>query len=543
MSESSAVATHGMVAASQPLAVDIGLEVLRSGGTAVDAAIATNAALGLMEPFSCGVGGDAFALVWDAESQALFGLNGSGRSPRTLTYQKLAAEVRDLGCDAIPERGPLSISVPGAVDAWFTLHKRFGRMPIAELLSPTIEYCLAGFNVTPVISSEWGKLVSQVPASSADRFRSLYCRDGTAPSCGQVFVNADLASTHRAIADGGREEFYSGDIAVRIAKCVQECGGHLTVSDLQVHRSEWVKPVSVNYRGYDVCELPPNCQGIAALQILKILEGFDLASVGGNSAQAVHYMVEAKKLVFEDRAHWYADPATFQAPVDVLLSAEYAATRRGLIGERASKVVETGLGRHPNADTVYLATADARGNMVSFIQSLYLGFGSGVVVPELGFALQNRGSSFSMDQRHPNVYSPAKRPFHTIMPGFALRAGCPWLSFGVMGADMQPQGHVQILTNMIDFGMDPESAGAAARWRHNGSTSPTAQYDAVLSDGGVLHLEGALAAAVESDLAGRGHVIGDGVQSFGGYQAIMRDPDGVYHGGSDPRKDGKAAGY
>ncbi len=543
MSESPVIATHGMVAASQPLAVDIGVEVLRNGGTAVDAAIASNAALGLMEPFSCGIGGDAFALVWDAETQTLFGLNGSGRSPRSLTYQGMAAELRTLNIENIPERGPLTISVPGAVDAWFALHKCFGRIPIAELLSPTIRYCMRGFNVTPVISLEWRKLVDQISSANDGQFRSLFSPGGITPASGHPFVNSALGTCYRAIAESGRDEFYCGEIANQIAKSVQQVGGHLQLSDLQTHRSEWVRPVSIKYRGLDVFELPPNSQGIAALQMLKILEGFDLSSLGTKSARAVHYMVEAKKLVFEDRARWYADPASFDVPIDALLSAEYAAARRQLIGDRARNVVSSGLGPHANADTVYLATADARGNMVSLIQSLYLGFGSGIVVPELGFALQNRGSAFSMDERHPNVYRPGKRPFHTIMPGFVLKAEQPWLSFGVMGGDMQPQGHVQVLANIIDFGMDVQSAGAAARWRHNGSTSPTSYYDVLLNDGGVLHLECAVEAAVRDDLAGRGHCIGDEAQSFGGYQAIMRASEGVYYGGSEPRKDGKAAGY
>jgi len=497
----------------------------------------------LMEPYSCGIGGDAFAIVWDNDSRALYGLNASGRSPLGLSYGALLSELRSLGVEKIPDRGLLPVSVPGVVDGWFALHRRFGKIPFAELLLPSIHHCRHGFQVTPVIATEWAALVAQIADTGVGEFQKLYMRDGRTPGSGEVFSNCALADSYDAITRGGKDEFYCGEIASRIDTFMRQNGGYIRKVDLVAHHSEWVEPVSVNYRGYDVFELPPCTQGIAALQMLKIVEGFDLPSMGRNSVQAVHSMLEAKKIVFEDRAKWYADPAAFQTPVRELLSREYARGRRSLIRETALMKIRSGDPLLHNGDTIYLTTADKEGNMVSFIQSIYFGFGSAAVVPGTGFALQNRGLAFSMDPQHPNVYAPGKRPFHTIVPGFVLKDDRPWLSFGVMGGDMQPQGHVQILTNIIDFGMDIQEAGDAPRWRHNGSTTPMDSRDTMLSDGGIVYMEDGMPDALREGLRKRGHRVAGNEQLFGGYQAILKDNRGIYFGASESRKDGTAAGY
>ena len=536
---SEVIATQGMAATSHPLASQVALDILKRGGTAVDAAIAANATLGLMEPTGNGVGGDLFAIVWDAKTQKLYGLNASGRSPQSLSLAKLREELRKLNRNTIPPRGPLPVSVPGAVDGWFELHGRFGKLPIKELLQPAISYARNGFPVTEVIAEGWAlnaKALKDYP-----NYAQTYMPNGRAPAKGEIFRNPLLANTLTVIAEGGRDAFYKGDIARRIEKYMKANGGYLTAADMAAHRSEWVEPVSTNYRGYDVWELPPNTQGIAALQMLNVLEGYDLKSMGFGSAEYLHLFVEAKKLAFEDRARYYADPGFAKIPLKTLLSKEYAAKRRALINPAKAALefpVDKAL---EHGDTIYLTVADAAGNMVSLIQSNYRGMGSGMTPDDCGFILQDRGELFSLKDGHANVYAPGKRPFHTIIPAFVTRGGKPWLSFGVMGGAMQPQGHVQVLVNMIDFGMNLQEAGDAPRIRHDGSSEPT---DEVMRDGGEVILEAGYSPEAVKALQARGHkvtVANDG--DFGGYQAIRRDEKGVYFGASESRKDGAAQGY
>ncbi|MBL8842997.1 MAG: gamma-glutamyltransferase [Planctomycetes bacterium] len=540
---SEVIARHGMVCTSQPLATQIGVDVLQAGGSAVDAAIAANAALGLMEPVGCGIGGDLFAIVWSAKEKRLFGLNGSGRSPRALTLEVLQAELAKLGRTTIPSRGLLPISVPGAVDGWFELHAKFGKLPMSAVLAPAIRYATEGFPVSELIASYWASGVRQAqrdPLPGA--FLEVFAPSGRAPECGELFRNPALAATYALLAEQGRDAYYRGPIAQQIDAFMRANGGWLRAEDLAAHTSTWVEPVAVNYRGYDVWELPPNGQGIAALQMLNVLEGFDLKAMGRGSADAVHVMLEAKKLAFEDRAKWYADPAFAQIPLAGLLSKEYAAQRRALLAmERAAPAYDAGHPPLEQGDTIYLATADRDGNMVSLIQSNYRGMGSGIAVPGLGFGFQDRGEMFTLQPGHANGYAPGKRPFHTIIPAFITKDGAPWMAFGVMGGAMQPQGHVQIVTNRIDFGLGLQAAGDAARWQHSGSTD----YDTPrMTSGGVVHLESALRRTIGAELEKRGHVLKDDRGGFGGYQAIEWDAKhGVWRGASESRKDGCAAGY
>ena len=545
---SEVIATRGMAATSHPLATQIALEILRAGGSAVDAAIAANAALGLMEPTGNGIGGDLFAIVWDAGEQKLSGLNASGRSPKSLTLQYF----RDNGFEAIPRYGPLPVSVPGTVDGWFELHKRHGRLPMTEVLDPAIRYAREGFPVTEVIAYYWQRSVTRL--SRYPGFKEIFAPGGRAPGKGDVFRNPALADTYEKIARGGRDVFYKGEMARAIARYMQENGGFLTYEDLAGHRSEWIEPVSTNYRGYEVFELPPNGQGIAALQMLNILEGFDIASMGFGSPEYIHVLVEAKKLAFEDRARFYADMEFSEVPVAWLISKEYAAERRALIEpSRAAKSYPAGDERLERGDTIYLTTADADGNMVSLIQSNYRGMGSGMTPAGLGFILQDRGELFSLEDGHPNIYAPGKRPFHTIIPAFVTKDGKPWLSFGVMGGAMQPQGHVQILINLIDFGMNLQEAGDAPRVRHGGSSQPAneTRNDGTfrptserMRDGGIVYLETGFPLETINRLRSMGHRLGSDPGGFGGYQAIMRDHrQGVYYGASESRKDGQAAGF
>jgi gamma-glutamyltranspeptidase/glutathione hydrolase len=528
-----------MAATSHPLVSQVALDVLKRGGSAVDAAIAANATMGLMEPTGNGVGGDLFAIVWDVKSQKLYGLNGSGRSPQSLTLAKLRAELRKLDATKIPPRGPLPVSVPGTVDGWFELHGKFGKLPMKELLQPAIRYAREGFPVTEVIAEGWAanaRLLKQYP-----NFADTYMPGGRAPRKGEVFRNPLLADTLARIAEGGRDAFYQGDIAQRIEKYMRANGGYLTAADLAAHHSEWVEPVSTNYRGYDVWELPPNTQGVAALEMLNILEHYDLKSMGFGSPEYLHLFVEAKKLAFEDRARFYADPAFAKIPLQALLSKSYAEKRRTLITGKAALEYPIDDKAIDQSDTIYMSVADEAGNMVSLIQSNYRGMGSGMTPDGCGFILQDRGELFSLKDGHPNVYAPGKRPFHTIIPAFVTRGGKPWLSFGVMGGAMQPQGHVQILVNLIDFGMNLQEAGDAPRVRHDGSSEPT---DEVMRDGGQVILEKGASPATVKALEARGHhvkVANDG--DFGGYQAILRDEHGVYFGASESRKDGAAQGY
>jgi len=537
---SEVIATQGMAATSQPLASQVALDVLKRGGTAVDAAIAANATLGLMEPTGNGVGGDLFAIVWDAKSRKLYGLNGSGRSPQSLTLDKLRAELKKLGSSTIPRTGPLPVSVPGTVDGWFELHQRFGRLPMRELLQPAISYARNGFPVTEVIAAGWAR--SARALAKYPGFAETYMPNGKPPAKGEVFRNPLLANTLAAIAAGGRDAFYKGDIAQRIETYLRANGGYLTAADLAAHHSEWVEPVSTNYRGYDVWELPPNTQGVAALQMLNILEAYDLKKMGFGSADYLHLFIEAKKLAFEDRARYYADPDFAQIPLKGLLSKDYAARRRALIRmDKAALEYPADARALDQSDTIYMSVADHDGNMVSLIQSNYRGMGSGMTPTGCGFILQDRGELFSLEDGHANLYAPGKRPFHTIIPAFVTKDGKPWLSFGVMGGGMQPQGHVQILVNLIDFGMNLQEAGDAPRARHDGSSEPTGE---IMRDGGQVVLEVGVSPEVVQALQARGHkvsVINDG--DFGGYQAILRNAEGVYFGASESRKDGAAQGY
>lgn len=532
---SEVIAKHAMAATSQPLATQIALEILREGGSAVDAAIAANAALGLMEPTGCGMGGDLFVLLWDSRSARLHGLNASGRSPAALSLD----ELRRRGLTHIPSHGPLPITVPGCVDGWFQLHAKFGHLPIDRVLAPAIRYAREGFPVSQVIAHAWksGTRLAKYPG-----FAEVFLPGGTSPKKGEMFRNPALATTLEAIASGGRDAFYRGDIAGRIADCVRDAGGFLSREDLASHTSTWVDPVCVNYRGVDVWELPPNGQGIAALQILKMLEQVDLRGPGYGSPDHLHSFIEAKKLAFEDRARWYADPDFFRTPVASLLSKEYAAERFSRMDpERAAGTVVAGSPALDQGDTIYLTVADEARNMVSLIQSNYRGFGSGLCPPGLGFCLQDRGELFHLDPAHPNAYAPKKRPFHTIIPAFITRDGKPWISFGVMGGATQPQGHAQIVLNLIDFGMNLQEAGDAPRVLHNGSSEPTGE---MMVDGGTVALESGFPPETLAELVRRGHVLRADPGQFGGYQAIEYDAvHDVYLGASESRKDGQAAGY
>lgn len=535
-SRSEVIAPHGMAATSQPLATQIALDILKAGGTAVDAAIAANAALGLMEPTGCGIGGDLFAIVWDAGNKELVGLNASGRAPALMTLEYF----RENGLESIPSFGPLPISVPGAVDGWFELHGRYGRLPISDLLAPAIHYAKNGFPVSAVIAHYFE--INEKRIGDYPGFTETFMLRGRTPKVGELFTNPRLANTYEMIADGGRDAFYKGEIARRIDSYMTEHGGLLRYDDLTAHKSDWVTPVSTNYRGWDVFELPPNGQGIAALQILNILEDFDIAAMGFGSAEYIHTLVEAKKLAFEDRAKYYVDMDFDDVPVDRLISKQYAAERRALISpSTAAKIYPAGDAKLNNGDTIYLSVADSNGNMVSLIQSNYRGMGSGMTPGELGFVLQNRAELFALDEAHANVVEPGKRPFHTIIPAFVMKDGAPLMSFGLMGGSMQPQGHAQIIVNMIDFGMNLQEAGDAARINHTGSSQPTGT---TMADGGVVHLESTFSAATREALIALGHTLGDSDGSFGGYQAILwDDEEGVYYGASEVRKDGQAAGY
>ncbi|MBC8111909.1 MAG: gamma-glutamyltransferase [Verrucomicrobia bacterium] len=533
---SEVIAQNGMVCTSQPLATQVGLEILKKGGTAIDAAIAANACLGLMEPTGNGMGGDLFAIVWDAKTQQLYGLNASGRSPKSLSL----AYFKEKGLKAIPSFGVLPVSVPGAVDGWFELHKKFGKLKMEEILAPTIAYAEKGFPVS--------ELIAYYLSGSYNRFKDLpnfketYAIDGNPIQKGDIFKNPALASTLKKIAKGGRDEFYKGSIARNIDAFMKKQGGFLSYDDLASHKSEWINPVSTNYRGYDVWELPPNGQGIGVLQMLNILEGYAFKKEDFGTARHIHLFTEAKKLVFEDRGKYYADPDFVKIPVKELISKEYANKRRELINpNRANYNFQAGT---PFAkETIYMTVADKDGNMISLIQSNYRGMGSGMVPDGLGFMLQDRGELFSLDETHANVYAPGKRPFHTIIPAFVTKDGKPFLSFGLMGGDYQIIGHCEIIMNLIDFGMNLQEAGDAPRIDHLGSTDPTGA-DERDTQGGTITLESGFDYETIRKLMQMGHKVGYGFGGYGGYQAIMYDAiKKVYYGASESRKDGQAAGY
>jgi gamma-glutamyltranspeptidase/glutathione hydrolase len=578
------VARHGIVCTSVPLATQIGIDILKRGGSAVDAAIASNAALGLMEPVSNGIGGDLFAIIYSAKENKLYGINGSGRSPLELSYEQMKTELEKLNRKTIPPTGMLPISVPGTVDAWAELHKKFGKLKLSDDLAPAIRYAEEGFPVSELIAYYWGfgpRLYKNLPGA----FLQTYTLDGKGrtPGKGDIFKNPALAKTLRIIGEKGRDAFYKGEIADQIDSFMRANGGFLRKADFEKHTSTWVDPVSINYRGYDVFELPPNGQGIATLQILNVLEGFDLRAMGRNSPATLHAMIEAKKIAWADRAKFYADPAFAKVPLAGLISKEYAAERRKLIDpDHAAKKIDPGNpdGRQPaglsgqtgfqpveqarrlfaktggdvrlprattvldDGDTIYMCAADDEGNMVSLIQSNYRGMGSGIVVPGFGFMFQDRGELFSMAPDHANVYAPGKRPFHTIIPGFVMKDAKPWLAFGVMGGGMQPQGHVQVLTNQIDFGLNVQEAGDASRWQHEGDNEPTGEK--ITDSGGYVEVESGVPYETVRELRKKGHDVRFDVGGYGGYQAIkveMHDGQRIYVGASESRKDGQAAGY
>ena len=533
-SRSETIAKNAMVATSHPLASQVGIDILKNGGNAIDAAIAANAAIGLMEPTGNGIGGDLFAIVWIEKDKKLYGLNASGRSPKDLTLEFF----KKKKFKKIPSFGPLSVSVPGCVDGWFELHKKFGSLEINDILKPAINYAENGFPVTELVSHYMtlsSKFYSKYP-----NFTETYTINGRPPRKGQIFKNPFLAKTLKAIAAQGKSGFYEGEIAKKISDFIIEQGGFLSMWDLKNHRSEWVNPVSTNYRGHEIWELPPNGQGIAALQILNILEGFDIEAMDFGSADYIHHFVEAKKIAFADRAKYYADMDFNEIPVDYLISKAYAKRRRNEINSyKAAMAVDAA--EIENGDTIYLTTADSEGNMVSLIQSNYRGMGSGMVPKGLGFMIQNRGELFSLEQGHYNVYEPLKRPFHTIIPAFITKSGKPMISFGLMGGAMQPQGHAQIVINLIDFGMNLQEAGDAPRIRHSSGQQPTG---GLMTDGGQISLESGFDYKEIRKLMQYGHKVNYSNGSYGGYQAIMFDSEnGVYFGASESRKDGNAIGY
>ena len=530
---SEVIAKNGMVCSSHPLASQVGIDILKNGGNAIDAAIAVNAMLGLAEPTGCGIGGDLFAIVWSAKDQKLYGLNGSGRSPKSLTLSYF----KENGFDKIPAFGPLPVSVPGCVDGWFSLHERFGSMDMDAILAPAINYAEEGFPVTELIA--YYLQASSKRFVDYPNFAEVYMPDGKALKKGQLFSNPALANTYRTLAKEGRDGFYQGALAKKMTDFIQEQGGFLSMEDLKEHRSEWVEPISCNYRGYDVWELPPNGQGTAALQILNILETEDVAAMGFGSEEYIHLFTEAKKIAFEDRAKYYSDPDFNDLPLEALISEAYAQKRAKEIGERAARSYDAY--EIEKGNTIYLTVADSEGNMVSLIQSNYRGMGSGMVPDDLGFMLQDRGELFSLDEDHFNVYEPGKRPFHTIIPAFITKDGAPFVSFGLMGGAMQPQGHAQIVVNLIDFEMNLQEAGDAPRIRHSGSSQPTGE---MMTDGGRLNLESGIDYEVIRALMRRGHKVSFDLGSYGGYQAILFDAaQKVYYGASESRKDGQAIGY
>ncbi len=560
---------NGAAATAHPLATQIAIDILRAGGSAIDAAIAANAMLGLVEPTGNGIGGDIFVIVWDPQTQRLYGYNGSGRSPRGLSFNEMRREARRRGDpDAIPSFGAAPVTVPGTVDGWFALHERFGRVPMSDVLAPAIRYAREGAPIPQTIAmywqnnrrrlerefaegrlqeiqnareTYWREIPEELPFRNVEPERDrLYRITGLMPDGHSLFANPDLARTLERLAQNGRDEFYRGDTARTIDRYMRRIGGWLRYEDLAAHQGEWVEPVCAPYRGVDVCEIPPNSQGVAALQTLRILEGFDLREMGFLSADSLHTQIEATRLAFADRAHFYGDPAFTRFDVRRLLTDEYTAARRAMIQPDRAMPPPPHAELRIDGDTTYLTTADSSGMMVSLIQSNYRGMGSGLVPDGLGFMLQDRGELFALERGHPNQYMPNRRPFQTIIPAFALRDGQPWLAFGVMGGDMQPQGHVQIIVNLIDYDMDLQAAGDAARYRFYGGAEPTGdEPDGV----GFVVMENGVPADVRAELERRGHRIGGADGSFGGYQAIMRNANGVYEAATEMRKDGAALAY
>lgn len=534
LTRSPVLANNAMAATSQPLATQVALEIMRKGGNAMDAAVAANAMLGLVEPTGNGIGGDLFAIIWDAKSARLYGLNASGRSPKSISLEWFL----ENDYKKIPSHGPLPVTVPGAVDGWFMIHNRFGKLSMKEILEPTIEYARSGFPVSQLIAYYWNRSIPIL--SKWPGFNEQFTIDGRAPIEGEIWYNHNLANTLELLANEGRDAFYNGIIAEQIDQYMQKNGGFLAYEDMSSHKGDWIEPVSTNYRGYDVWQLPPNGQGIAVLQILNLMELFDLSDMDSMSPDYVHLFTEIKKIVYEDRAKYYSDISFNDIPVVELISKEYASKRSELIDlKNARDSIPAGSpGKY--GDTIYLTTADSEGNMVSLIQSNYRGMGSGMTPPGLGFILQDRGEMFSLDRAHMNRLEGGKRPFHTIIPGFVTKNNEPWLSFGLMGGAMQPQGHAQILINMIDFNMNVQEAGDMPRIHHTGSSEPTGE---IMKDGGILNLESGFPYSTIRELMRKGHRIQYANGPYGGYQAIKRAANDVYWGASESRKDGQAAGF
>ena len=570
---SSVVAPNGAAATAHPLATQTALDVLKAGGSAVDAAIAANAMLGLVEPTGNGIGGDLFAIVWDPETEQLYGYNGSGRSPQGATLDDMQAKADEfMQGEEIPPFGAAPVTVPGTVDGWYALHGKFGKRPMNMNLEPAIQYARDGAPIPEVIAYYWGRNATRLQEAADsgmleefDNAKATYF--SPAPKEGSLFRNPDLADTLERIAYKGRDEFYSGETAHIMGDYFERIGGFLTYEDFATHTGDWVEPICVTYRGdYKVCELPPNTQGIAALQMLQMLERFDLRGMGFGSADSIMAQVEAKRLAFEDRARGYADPAFSGVDPDLFIDKRYANYRSQQIditkptsfagqsgrGFRissegkpllpiASDIILEADKKLQDGDTTYLTVTDKDGMMVSLIQSNYRGMGGGLVAPGLGFMFQDRGELFSLDPEHPNAYAPSKRPFHTIIPAFVKKDGKPFMTLGLMGGGMQPQGHVQLLINMIDFGMNTQQAGDAARIRHSGSPQPTGEP----GDGvGTVHVESGISDEAVAKLRALGHHVVRGQTSVGGYQGILIDwENNVLHGGTEPRKDGAAVGY
>jgi gamma-glutamyltranspeptidase/glutathione hydrolase len=540
------IAPHGAAATAHPLATQTAIDVLRRGGSAIDAAIAANAMLGLVEPTGNGIGGDIFVIVWDPRTQRLYGYNGSGRTPRGMSFEEMRREARRRGNpNAVPSFGAASVSVPGTVDGWFALHDRFGRVPMAELLAPAIQYAREGAPIPQTIAMYWRNNQRRLEREFAEgRLQEIQnARDtyfSNIPDGHGLFRNPDLADTLDLIGREGRDAYYKGQIARTIDAYMRRIGGWLRYEDLAAHQGEWVDPVCAPYRDVEVCELPPNSQGVVALQTLRILEGYNLREMGFLSADSLHAQIEATRLAFADRAQFYGDPAFTRFDVRQLLTDDYTARRRAMIDMSRAMAPPPHAELRIDGDTTYLTTADADGMMVSLIQSNYRGMGSGLVPDGLGFMLQDRAELFSLERGHPNQYMPGRRPFQTIIPAFALRDGEPWLAFGVMGGDMQPQGHVQIIVNLVDYGLDLQAAGDAARYRFYGGAEPTGdEPDGV----GFVAMENGVPPEVRAELERRGHRIRPADGSFGGYQAILRHPNGVYEAATEMRKDGSAGGY
>ena len=541
-SRSAAWGVHGAAATAHPLATQTAIAILRAGGSAIDAAVAANAVLGLCEPISCGVGGDCFVMLWDPKTKAVVGLNGSGRSPKGLSLETVRAKSKD---GLIPSHGAISVSVPGAVDAWWTLHQKYGKLAWKDLFQPAIGYAQDGAPITQNVAYSLAVSLKafinpEAGIEETENFKQVWAPHGATPVEGEVFRNPGLAKTYGLIAEGGRDAFYQGEIADRIDAYFKRIGGWLTKADLAAHHSRWDPPQKINYRGVDVWGLSPNSQGLATLQALNIMENFDMKAMGFQSAAGIHHAVEAKRLAFEDRARFYADPDFYKTPTEWLLSKDYAKARAKLI--RPDQILSpVHPGQAPShGDTTYFSTADSDGMMVSIIQSNYRGMGSGLMADGLGFMFQDRGELFALTDGHPNLYAPGKRPFQTIIPGFATRDNQPWLAFGVMGGDMQPQGQAQIISNMVDHGLAVQEAGDSPRWHHEGSTEPTGE--AAMPGPGLLRLETGVPAATQQALAAMGWKLGKSDGSFGGYQAVQRWP-GRYAAATEMRKDGVALGY